>query len=678
MTRRTGSLTRALAAVAAVGFALLAGVGGVSARSDRSGTSSDLAIGFVLDRDRIDKIDLPGDGSFTVLARITNSGRIVGKTPDEDGVGYDALMGNQRRLRRFEFPGAVSTYAQGMDERGRIVGDASPGPTIGDPGAAGYLRVRDRYTRIAHPDAVYTQAFGINNRGQVVGEYLDQNGVFHGYRWKNGRFARFNGPRGTGASITDINDRGDMVGAYPVDPGNPSAGLRGFLLRNGRYTTFSACGALFTVPFDINNRGQIAGTAFDDPALQQAYGFLLARGADGPATRIHIPGAASTSVYGLDDRGRLLGVYENPVAARRAAGTSGGQPAAPRALARTGAQEGDEMTVRTLTLRHGLAAAAAVALAAIVATSSTLAAGEPTSPSPIVGFVLDHGRFRTIEHPDAATTTLAFGINNRGQIVGYYDDADGRLHGFLRTRHGRYRTIDAPGAYATAATRINDRGQITGDVFTTRERFEQGLKRGFLLDRGRFIRVNVPGSDSTEAVGIDNRGRVVGETFTAEPFDASGYLWQDGRVRLIDVPGADVTGAEEINERGQIAGTFGDYPNQSATSGYVLERGRFRTFAAPGGPYTQVFGINNRGRIVGYVGADPLLVDTRGFIANGAHGPFRSIVVPGSSRTIAVGINDLGQIVGAYEKASTAPATRRVGARAWHRLMELIPNGGQR
>jgi len=300
---------RTLAVLTALVLAALAVAGAASAGS---ATSRDAAIGFVLDRGRIDRIDLPGDGSFTVLARITNRGRIVGKTPDQDGVGFDGLVGNRRKLRRFEFPGAMATYAQGIDERGRIVGDASPGPSVLDPGATGYLLDRGRLRRIAYPGAVYTQAFGINNRGQVVGEYLDQDGVVHGYRWKNGRFKSFDGPTGTSASITDINDRGDMVGAYALDPSNPLAGVRGFLLRKGSYTTFSAPGFPLTLPFDINNRGQIAGLTGD---LTEEHGFLLAKGADGPMTQIDVPGAPRTGVYGLDDRGRLIGVYDNPNAA---------------------------------------------------------------------------------------------------------------------------------------------------------------------------------------------------------------------------------------------------------------------------------------------------------------------------------------------------------------------------
>jgi hypothetical protein len=276
---------------------------------------TDPAVGFVLDRGRVRRIDLPGDGSFTVLGKSTDDGRIVGKAPKADGSGFFGfVLDRQGRFQRIDFPGATTTYAQGINERGWIVGDASPGQSVVDPGATGFLLRDGKYTRIAYPDAVYTQAFGVNKRGQVVGEYLDKDGRFHGYRWERGRFTSFDGPRRTGASFTDINDRGDIVGAYPINPANPLAGLRGFLLRNGRYTTFAALGLAGTLPFDINNRGQIAGTAISDPDFTEVHGFLLDKGARGPATQIDVPGAQRTTVYGIDDRGRLIGVYDNPKA----------------------------------------------------------------------------------------------------------------------------------------------------------------------------------------------------------------------------------------------------------------------------------------------------------------------------------------------------------------------------
>jgi hypothetical protein len=44
-------------------------------------------------------------------------------------------------------------------------------------------------------------------------------------------------------------------------------------------------------------------------------------------------------------------------------------------------------------------------------------------------FLLDEGRFSTFAVPDALTT-VAYGVNNHGDVVGQYVGADGGLHGF--------------------------------------------------------------------------------------------------------------------------------------------------------------------------------------------------------------------------------------------------------
>ena len=44
--------------------------------------------------------------------------------------------------------------------------------------------------------------------------------------------------------------------------------------------------------------------------------------------------------------------------------------------------------------------------------------------------------FTTIDVPGAANGTVAYGINDAGQIVGYYLDAAGTFHGFLATPGG--------------------------------------------------------------------------------------------------------------------------------------------------------------------------------------------------------------------------------------------------
>jgi hypothetical protein len=90
--------------------------------------------------------------------------------------------------------------------------------------------------------------------------------------------------------------------------------------------------------------------------------------------------------------------------------------------------------------------------------------------SDIDAFVLHRRAYRTIGVPDAVGTALN-GINNRGAMVGTYIDSQGTSDGFLRSRSGRYTTVDHrvaavdhPGdtALGTALYSINDRGQTTG------------------------------------------------------------------------------------------------------------------------------------------------------------------------------------------------------------------------
>jgi probable HAF family extracellular repeat protein len=119
-----------------------------------------------------------------------------------------------------------------------------------------------------------------------------------------------------------------------------------------------------------------------------------------------------------------------------------------------------------------LALAAALLLAALVeAGPATAGAAEPPPVSCIAddpvdplgpGFLLNRGEFTNINHPKATLETAPYGINNRGQIVGFSLDADQVRNGFL-FKNGALTTIDHPLASSdTQAHDLNDRGQIAG------------------------------------------------------------------------------------------------------------------------------------------------------------------------------------------------------------------------
>jgi hypothetical protein len=60
----------------------------------------------------------------------------------------------------------------------------------------------------------------------------------------------------------------------------------------------------------------------------------------------------------------------------------------------------------------------------------------------------------TFDVPGAGTAayqgTIVQGINNAGEVVGSYIDANGLWHGFSRTSKGVFTTFDVPGAGTSA------------------------------------------------------------------------------------------------------------------------------------------------------------------------------------------------------------------------------------
>jgi hypothetical protein len=79
------------------------------------------------------------------------------------------------------------------------------------------------------------------------------------------------------------------------------------------------------------------------------------------------------------------------------------------------------------------------------------------------GFLKLGSKFTNIDVP-GATDTFAFGINSFADQAGYYVDQDGNIHGFV-LRAGVFTTIDVPGSSATLVTDINDAGDLSGLFF---------------------------------------------------------------------------------------------------------------------------------------------------------------------------------------------------------------------
>ena len=283
------------------------------------------------------------------------------------------------------------------------------------------------FTTIAYPwpTSVATTAYGVNGAGQIVGGFNDSAPKSRGF-WLSGSGGTYGTPAieattlgATSTTVYGINTVGQIVGKF-VDATGRS---RGFLLTgstSGVGGTFTAIdypstpSAVSTTAYGINELGEIVGAYVDGAG--NSHGFTLTgitfdslTGAPSLTTAVFIQidastlGATQTWIYGLSNDGEVVGAYA----------AAGGA-------------------------FHGLS---------VLFTTADI--------SDLTG-----ATFATIDFPGAANT-WAHGVNDAGQIVGSYDDSTGFSHGFFLPSDTAFTTVDA-GQCGTQAEGINNSGQIVG------------------------------------------------------------------------------------------------------------------------------------------------------------------------------------------------------------------------
>ena len=286
------------------------------------------------------------------------------------------------------------------------------------------------FTTIEPPDGdgTITFLFDINDRGEIVGAYNSTpSGHRYGFlRSNDGEFTRINFPESFRTHADGINPGGDIVGWYARVPGEFHGYLR---KKNGEFIQIDFPGAKATKAIGIDPRGDIVGIYCLDISRQCAkgnkndHGFLLS---EGEFTTIDFPGALETEAYKINPRGQILGSYVDP----------------------EGRSHLFLLSEREFT------------------TSNIPGAFETVSLPPIPPQLW----FTTIDFPGAVETAIDganAGLNARGDIVGDYCAVPPlpckpqNVHGLLLSE-GEFTTIDVPGALGTSAYGINARGDIVG------------------------------------------------------------------------------------------------------------------------------------------------------------------------------------------------------------------------
>jgi probable HAF family extracellular repeat protein len=195
---------------------------------------------------------------FTTPLGINNKGDIVGFCHDNVGpIETGFLRSKSGSLSQFTAPDATSTFANGVNDFGQIVGQSS-----GISGTFSFIRSPDgtQYQNILPPTIeALVQAVAINNSLKVVGHYTDNNGQ-HAFLWDNGQFTELKVPGASNSDVRQLNNN-DQALMFATVAGVGSH----YLYSDGNYLRINNPeGYTWQNVIALNDNGELAGSAFND------------------------------------------------------------------------------------------------------------------------------------------------------------------------------------------------------------------------------------------------------------------------------------------------------------------------------------------------------------------------------------------------------------------------------
>jgi uncharacterized membrane protein len=257
------------------------------------------------------------------------------------------------------------------------------------------------FTKANVPGAIQTQPWGINNAGIVVGTYINASNVTHGYMLD-------------GKTLTEIDDPKAAAGVtfpYGINPGGPvsvvgvyassETGLYvGFLYKDGEFTDIPGpSGAIETIADGINDNGAIVGYYIYIDAMSntaQIAGFLLQ---DGEYTTLNVPGGYGSSyAYSINESGQIVLLWFDS--------NNHGQGSLYDSKTETYATVKVPGAVQSQP--QGINAAGDVVFRWFDAINISH------------GALLHNGKYYTYDFPNGTGGTYSEGINDIGDIVGFY------------------------------------------------------------------------------------------------------------------------------------------------------------------------------------------------------------------------------------------------------------------
>jgi hypothetical protein len=186
------------------------------------------------------------------------------------------------------------------------------------------------------------------------------------------------------------------------------------------------------------------------------------------------------------------------------------------------------------------------------------------------------GRFHNLNFPtrDNASPSVnqLLGVNDHGLAVGFYTESGGTNVGYeYNIQRHRFTLVQVPGTPRGAsgpsltAAGINNGGDIAGFFNKTATKVDAFL----FLRSGKFITLAYPGATMTQAFGVNDSGEVVGSYTVGSGNSAvtHGFVWLNGKFASVDVKGASSTAINGINDEGDLVGFYTDAKGN--TDGFV-------------------------------------------------------------------------------------------------------------
>jgi len=227
--------------------------------------------GFLLADGVFSPISVPGARSTTPQG-INKDGSIVGSVSSAGG--QKGFLFEDGAFTVFDVPlstGVCLTSAYTINNNGQIVGEYLDHCDVGNR-QHGFLNDDGKFTSIDFPGAHGTVANGINDRGHIVGFFYGdtpETAEPRGFVKKGRSFkavdASFVGTYNT--VVNGINNDGNMVGIFS----STVLGFGSFVYVDGQFIELEVPSAFITLALAINKRGQIAGFYSDSKGT---HGFI--------------------------------------------------------------------------------------------------------------------------------------------------------------------------------------------------------------------------------------------------------------------------------------------------------------------------------------------------------------------------------------------------------------------